>query len=249
MRPKQWSTSKLPTSEIEKLWKLLQKGWSLKELAKKRGTTTENIAYLLKSRGFPTRVDIQKKCQLPECGKDFQSTMGRGRFCCRQHMKLHFSREERGVISTLVLCALPECDNKIWMTHPGRRPGFGGNGGSGKRYCCKEHGNKHSHRRLKGVYKNLLGLRGACEVCGETLILDEHHEEFTRKGSNKQSKTHLLCPTHHMMIHRGWAIFQSGKFVRIDRKAKEGIKRRLKLFNDYKATLGLGSGHTWGTAK
>jgi hypothetical protein len=240
MRKKYWSPKRISDEEVAALWKRRMSGTTTASIAKERGTTKENIQYLFKSRGLS--LTISKKCPLPECAKDFQTKDPRQRFCCRKHMKLGFSREYRNATAIYQLCALPECDKSVWMTYTqGRKPTLGGKGGSGKRYCCSLHSVRQSKRRLNGTYTNIFGHGDRCEApgCKEHVVLDEHHEKFDKMTlkSDKNSKTHWLCPTHHMKIHRNYAEFSNGKYVDLIPKILAGIKKKSKLFHNYLDTL------------
>lgn len=76
-------------------------------------------------------------------------------------------------------------------------------------------------------YRRVLGTADhACVVCGERVILDEHHIEFSNGRSNKESKTVWLCPTHHMAIHRGFSRFDEGVFVWVVDDIRDGLRRK-----------------------
>lgn len=249
MRSKFWSSKKLSTETVRKLWKRWSDGVPIKDLARERGVTPEGIQYLFRSRGMS--LVIQKECVLPECRKPFTTRKPRQRACCRKHVKLAHSREGRGVTTIQQPCALPECDVQVWMTHKaGRKPTFGSKGGSGKRYCTHAHSTLQTRRRQSGVYLNMLGrgARCAAPTCRETLILDEHHEEFDRKThkSNKSSRTYWLCPTHHMKIHRGFATLRDGVYTDLVPKVLAGIRKKTKMFHRYNDIL---LAYSWAEAK
>lgn len=229
--------------EVHRLWELRQNGASLSELAKERKTTAENISALFKSRGLPS--GITKKCELPECGKIYQARMITQRACCRKHMKLLSSREDRGSLSSLLPCALPECPDYVWMVHQETKPDLkvGETSGSGKRFCCTDHADLHYRRRANGMYLRILNKGPSCIVfeCNERICLDEHHIEHGPNCSNKQSKTVWLCPTHHMYVHRGLAkISPEGEFVSMIPLITKGIVDKIDMFIGYERSLGVG---------
>lgn len=244
-----WSTTRIPNKEVLALYTEWKAGTPIRTLASRKGTTKESIYALFKSRNLS--LALTKTCELPECEVVFVTKSPRQRACCKRHVKLLGSREERGATTLLLPCALPECTELVWMTHKaGQKPDFGGRGGSGKRYCCKEHGEVMYRRRHSGSYARLLLQDAQCAApgCKETLILDQHHEDFAGARSDKDSKTHWLCPTHHMQIHRGFADIVAGKFVSLVPKIKAGIKAKTKVFERYVETI-TDHGYSWAQAK
>lgn len=240
-RTKYWSSKKLDDKEIQRLWKMRQEGKTLTELAKSRGTTPSNIGLLFKSRGL--NPNLEKICEIPECRKKYIARKSLQRTCSRKHLKLLMSREEANRTSSLLECALPECEKEVWMVHTGDAPGFSeGIGGSGKRFCSTVHADMHGRRKKNNVYLRILGKGPKCIVpkCTERVVLDEHHIEWCRKnGSDKTSRTVHICPTHHQQVHRGYAEFCDGNFVNLIPKIRKGLKRKRRVFD----------GYTWTEAK
>jgi len=240
-RQKYWSSKKLDEQEIQRIVRLREQGKTLKEIGESRGTTPENIHMILKAHGISS--SLKKVCELPECGKTFTARQVSQRACCRKHIKLLSSREERGTKASLVACALPECEKMFWAAHQTRKPDLchEGHSGSGRRFCCKEHSNLHSSRRKLGMYHRLLTGTVKCLAagCDETLALDEHHLVFRGNRSDKHSDTVWLCPTHHRYVHRGYANIVNNRFVLLVRDIRKGIEKKTKLFQGYRKSLGL----------
>ena len=238
MRKKFWSSQRIPDEEIQALWRRRQAGEPIKALAEERGTTTECVTALFKSRGLSTL--ITKRCELPECGKEFQTPQDSQRCCCKKHVKAVGAREAKGLTVSDIPCAIPECCNTVHVVHSGRKPAFTGKGGRDKKFCSEAHADLMGNRRKGGVYQRLLGKKHVCFVnsCKEWLVLDEHHErhhERHHKGkSDKTSKTYWLCPTHHQMIHRGYATLENGVFTSLVPAILRGIESKSKMFVGYK---------------
>lgn len=231
--------------EIKKIWDAYQKGASLASLGRERGITSEAVGYLLHTRGFP--IMLEKRCALFECGKPFKTNRVRQETCCPTHHKLHDSRKANGLKADRFPCAMPECSNEVVRTYAGKRPQASGHGRC-RVYCCKAHSIIMQARRAHGWYRNLLCSDKKCANpdCGETIVLDEHHIEYSKKGSNKKSKTVWLCPTHHMAIHRGYAKFAGGKFVDTTKWIVEQVKIKAQMLDRYKEYL---IGDNWAAAK
>lgn len=146
----------------------------------------------------------------PTCGRPFLADRTKI-FCRRKCAKTgSYKRIKGGRHIARLPCALPECSNLVRVVWFGAgKPsvmGTAGGTGNSQRYCCRSHADRHIRRVNEGLYARLLGAdHRKCCVCGEPLILDEHHVEWdskTRK-SNKSSTTVWLCPTHHAAVHRG----------------------------------------------
>jgi len=206
-------------------------------IAKERKTTPEAVSMLFKSRGFKRL--FWHICELPECQKRFQSTRQKHKCCCRKHLKRLSTRRDLGLHVSILPCAIPECTNTVVYVHPEKKPTLMPlRKGAGKRFCCEKHSNLAHTRRKTGWYRRLLDRKVKCMVpnCRERLILDEHHEEFSYR-SNKASRKHYLCPTHHMAIHRGFAEIRSGKFVDLVPNILAAIRHKSHLFDGYVESL------------
>ena len=214
---------------VATMWEQRQAGATLVSLAKTWGTSSQNVAYLLRSK-YGTS-DFTSICAMPECGKSFPTKIAHTRHCCRKHGKVMAGRRESGIEAVQRPCMLPECEVLVWTTQPlGGKP-------SGC-YCMKNHSTLHSMRRLSGYYDRLLmpGVE-ACEVCGEQFVLDEHHEVFVLKRGkgawSEEGPLHKLCPTHHYQIHRGMAKYENGKFVNLVPVLQEALARKQEMFERY----------------
>lgn len=212
-------------------WDRYQKGEKLADIARPVGTTPENLLYFFRKHGLVS--GRRKTCKLKECGEEFSVRGGHKEFCSHAHLKRHKMREDKGMDVSLLPCVLPECSEKVWAHHKkGERPKVGANNGL---WCSRSHGDLHHKRRRTGFYGRLLGSTEECSApgCSEQLVLDIHHEEFTGTKSNKDSPEHLLCPTHHMKIHRGMARIEDGRYIHMEDELLEGMSRKSRLFDNY----------------
>lgn len=222
----------LTPEQIEEVRSLREKGLTYRQIAKKYGITPEAVSWRLQSRGL--RRWIRQKCELPECDVVFKTMNPRRRCCCLSHIKRLGMREERGIQAKRTVCSLPECDKIIWRV---------GNHRLSRKFCSAVHTGLNSRRWRNGTYLRILGRGKPCVVCGERIIVDEHHIEFSKNKSNKNSKTIWLCPTHHMAIHRGFAKIIEGKFVRMVEEIREGLLRKQKT------AVRRGTAKNWEDAK
>jgi len=206
--------------EIKAMALLRAGGATFKAIGERYGITGEAVSARLRSRGLhrlPTRT-----CALHECGSKFDPRSADQICCSSLHTKRQEGRRLEDVFIADAVCKLPECREPVVQ----RGIKFG-------RFCCRNHMERHANRTKSGFYDRLLGKGPECIECGERLVLDEHHVEYTVNGSNKQSETIILCPTHHMAIHRSLAEYTEDGFVwKVDAILE-----------------GLESGDSWGTAK
>lgn len=209
-------SKRVPDEVLQEMVRLREEGWSTGDLGRKYGITKEAAAHRLKLAGKNTWVT--KRCDLPECQKEFKTQNIRKRYCCRQHTKRGSERERQGLKAKKMQCKLPECSEGFWAV------------AGHKKFCCKDHGDLHTRRIEKGIYKRILGKSSlVCTApgCGERIILDEHHIEMHKNKSNKDGPTIWLCPTHHMAVHRSAAIVTAaGKYISLLPAIRKGLKRK-----------------------
>jgi len=153
----------------------------------------------------------ERVCAIPECGAKFTSKDPRKIYCCREHAKLGGFRNSKGIRKVRAKCSLPECTNMVWAIE-GR-----------KRYCSVNCTKRDYRRNRNGFYDRILGIGPTCSVpgCGHRLCIDEHHyvldhskltlrhHSAVKNKSVKSGPTIFLCPTHHAMVHRGFAYVDS----------------------------------------
>lgn len=187
--------------------------------------SAESIREVVKYRGAIDLPVFHRTCRMPDCGAEFETDVQQQVFCCTEHRSRQLERERKGLIVSHLVCAVPECREQVWALHkPTER--------SRPRYCCKLHGDLH-HRRIKsGMYVRLMTQDITCEVCDEALILDSHHEKFSGSKSDKTSKEHILCPTCHMRIHRGFATYKNGNYVDLTNDILTGLQVTLDMYED-----------------
>lgn len=193
---------------VQKALALRQEGYSYAAIGSQLGiapTTVMNHFNRLNSN-----KRFKRKCALVECNQEFHTLDPRQTCCCRSHTKRHSNRKIKKICVNFTECALPECSVRVPRI------------GRYRKFCCKKHsalnlrrwGRKHKGQRSKyEFYFRLLGFGTPCQVCGEKYVVDEHHVHYSGNRSDKSSTTVYLCPTHHMAIHRGFAIIDdAGKF-------------------------------------
>ena len=220
---------------LDTLLKRHLKGETITALAKELGVSQGRLSQVLQSTRVGSGLNTETRlCVLEECSETFEVIFrSNRRYCCRKHAKLDQNRRAGGRTVTLMECALPGCRVQVKATHAvGRKPVIGG---PGHKFCCKAHSDLHSRRRKSGWYLRLLGRsERACEVCGERLVLDEHHEVWdTKTGSDKSSPSHDLCARHHIMIHRGYAAYRDGQYVVLIDELRKAITLKSEVFDNY----------------
>lgn len=183
--------------------KMYVEGYCFAEIARVVGGTKERVANWF-NKGLIKRTSRKTRtCAIVECRKVFVPRTSYQVCCSRLCGKRFCARRNAGVVVSSVCCALPECQKVVFNARS-------------RRFCCKKHAELHRMRTVKGVYSRLLKRRPCCCVCGEWRVVDEHHLRHTNINgvhrSDKKSRTVWLCPTHHMMIHRGLACFRGVKF-------------------------------------
>ena len=191
-------------------------GWSFARLGARFGVSPTTVLHRLnESDRLLTRT-----CRLPECGRTIKTFDPRRVYCTKKHAKLDGARRQKGLLLVKKECALPECTEQIWAFEAQRK------------YCCEAHADldwrrwcKHAHGT--GVYARMILKSPACRVCGEPVVLDQHHVRFKGHKSDKKSQTFYLCPTHHMLIHRGFARLSiDGRYERLDAQILAALKRK-----------------------
>jgi len=218
--------------------KALERGETVREIADQYGTRPTNIGNLIRkyTGKSPEEFYPNKVCALPECGVEFRGSIWR-KYCCKTHSRRASSRATKKYSLVQVPCLLPECDALVWTT---KKDGL-----AQRKACCRNHGELHSRRIRTGVYTRIQGKGPSCEVCGNHLV-DEHHEEWnpiTRK-SNKSSRIHYLCPTHHMMIHRSMAEYREGQYVELETEILDKFEEKNKIFSGY-LSPGISGRHSY----
>ena len=201
----------IDTAEASRLRKL---GWSYSRIGKRLGVSPTTVLTHLTANA---RL-IERVCLLPECGHAIRTYNPRRFYCTRSHAKLDGSRKSKGLELVQRECALPECKAKVWAFENTRK------------YCSQKHADldwrrwkKHAHGT--GVYARIIIGKPCCNVCGETAVIDKHHVDFTGNKSSRSSKQVYLCPTHHMLIHRGFARFSAhGVYERLDSLILDGLR-------------------------
>jgi hypothetical protein len=225
---------RIPDEEIAALWERRLDGESVTELARERGSSQGALSFLFRSRGFVAPTEV-RTCALTDCDVSFDTPFDSRRvFCCRKHAKLGSARRVNGTTVRRMECALPECSVMVDAHVPVvGKPSLGH--AQGRRFCCKDHGDLHGRRIANGWYARLLGGDGRkCEVCGEKVMLEEHHEVWDSKtGSDISGPTHTLCVNHHQMIHRGLAEYRDGKYVKLVTELRRAVRRKAKLYENY----------------
>lgn len=198
---------------------------------------------LMTRGGLP---EFERTCSLVECGRRFRTTNAQRVFCSRRHARLASARRVLGKDVQMVECALPECSILITAhVNAGEQPGLCGSSYQGRRFCGRMHSDLHNRRVQTGWYARLLGQGPACEVCGHLLALDLHHEVYdTKTGSDLSGPTHWLCPTHHALIHRGYAAYKEGNYVLLVDLLKARAQQKSTLFANYFGSI-TPVGDTW----
>lgn len=192
--------------------KMRKDGKSAEQIAKHFGITKRAVQGRL-AVSIKEKITFIRKC--PFCNETFETTDITKLYCSNAHTKRANRKKQRVILE----CLLPECSNT-----------FLGIKGTNK-FCCKKHGDLHSKRILNGVYDRIVNNSKKCLACDESVILDEHHIEFYNDNgkvrSNKKSKTIYLCPTHHLAIHRGYAVIVDGKYVNIVSLIRKKLKMKV----------------------
>jgi len=142
--------------------------------------------------------------------------------CCRKHIKRYNARGKSP--GELLPCCLPECDELVLV--PNRVDGQ-------LWWCCRKHGNAHYKRIETGFYDRLRDPGYRCagrnpngRPCSERYCIDEHHTVFKNGTSHKKGPVITLCPTHHMALHRGLAIYDERGYRWIVRGILDGLRAK-----------------------
>ena len=190
---------------------LRQKGWPLAKIGKQVGIAPETVRDRLAESGFA----IQRRCALPDCERVFSTRDARKVFCCLRHAKLASDRTRHGRVFESRECLMPGCSKKVLGVR-----GY-------TVYCCREHGERNARLWRKGVFKRLLSKFPKCLACGEYAVVDKHHVRFAKNKSDKSSQVVYVCPTHHMLIHKGLArISPEGSYERLDGFIADDLRRK-----------------------
>lgn len=204
----------LPDKVLREAVRLRERGWTLQRIGDKFGITKQAVRYRLQ-RAKHQDAPERRVCELFECDTEYEVVHRRQRCCCRKHTKRLNVREQMGVTARMGECALPECRIEVLL------------GVKGRKYCEHYHGVLNYARIKSGAYAALLGLREPCFVCGEAIVVDDHHTEWDSTGSNKEGPTRPLCPTHHMAIHRGFArLTEAGEYEWLADQLREDLLRK-----------------------
>ena len=195
---------------------------SIEEIATHFGVGVQKLSYYLRTKGIKRKM--VKQCALPECGKDFPANDPRKLCCCDTHFSRLMARNRFGIKTERRECLLPECREQVLCT--------GANG----HYCCKSHHaldyrrkgykRKSNSKQTYDYYRKAIGSFHPCMVCGETMMVDEHHTVYHGNKSDKTSPTVWLCCNHHMAVHRGFAKFIDGKFTWVYLDIIDDLKRK-----------------------
>ena len=208
-KPGEWGTkagSSFLNQYRDDIVAAVRRGESIPALAEHYGTAHTNMLKWLQTTEL-YKEDV--KCALVECEVRFPFKPGK--LCCsRKHIKRFNARKNNP--AAMIECSLPECNRLVLNTK--------------KLFCNKDQATCHYRRIERGFYKRLQSRKPACEVCGEWRVLDEHHVEFGRRGSNKQSRTVWLCPTHHLAMHRRLATYDENGFRWVDEDIVIGLRRK-----------------------
>jgi len=225
---------RLKKFDVAEARKLRSEGWAFSRLGHYFGVSPTTVH----SRIRNADRYFTRNCALPECGQPFKTLDPRQTYCRKKHAKLAGSRALSGIEIKKKACALPECHNEIWCFKQAA-------------YCCSDHADLDWRRWRKqqkgqGLYRRLLFRNPHCFVCGEWAVVDEHHVAFSKNKSDKAGITVWLCPTHHMLIHRGLAVIEpNGRYKRLDHwivaqlriKQSERVSRAsARSYLDYEST-------------
>lgn len=206
---------------VEKAVTLRKQGWSYARIGRQLAVSPTTVMNHFNRRC--SVKSIEKHCLLPECQQLFRTLDPRQVCCCRSHIKRFCNRRLKAICVDFTECALPECKQKIARIGPYRK------------FCSKKHaalnlrrwGRKHKGQTGKyEFYYRLLGFGQPCAVCGEKYVVDEHHVVHQGNKSDKRSKTIYLCPTHHMAIHRGFAVLTETGFKWLIDDIKIGLNAK-----------------------
>lgn len=195
-----------------KMLEMRKSGKTLESIAKIYDVTPEAISYRLNRT--TANIFNEIKCGLFECQNKVIVTSVKRKYCSKKCSRVAISRNANGTNVSYQECPAPEC-KKIFLKI-----------GNHRIFCSNKCCDLFSNRIKKGQYERLFDDSKKCFVCDEKLVLDIHHVEYTSKGSDKNSKTIYLCPTHHMYIHRGFAKIVNDKFVLIAEELKENLIRK-----------------------
>lgn len=207
-------TPPVPEKVLREMVRLRERGWTLQRIADKFKMSKQGVRYRLLRANHQKEPEI-RVCALFECDVEFEAWHPRRKFCSRKHMRRESVRRQTGVKPRMGECALPECREEVLL------------GAFGKKFCSNYHANLNWTRVKHGTYAAVLGLRAPCFVCGEAVVVDDHHTEWDANGSNKDGPSVPLCPTHHMAIHRGFArLTDAGEYEWLADRMREGLLRK-----------------------
>jgi len=213
-----WSTEK-GSSYYNKfryeIIKLINDGVVLAEIAKKFGGKRSNLYRWIKTNNITVPENIVK-CAIIECNNYFIK-VGKKKCCSNLHIRRLNARHN--IIGVPRVCKLPECSNLLINMR--------------KLFCCDEHADTDSYRKLSGFYERLLNKNPKCLACDEWRVVDIHHLEFNGKKSNKESETVALCPTHHHVLHAGLAEICDGNYIYLENQIIHGLTTKSPEFTAY----------------
>jgi hypothetical protein len=169
------------------------------------------VPYASVQRLFYSKSQYDRLCLLDECRAPFSTNRINKIYCSSDCSQLGGRPSKEPLVDDV--CCLPGCANSVKT--PKGVPRF-----------CSRNCQKRDHKRKQagGFYCRILGIGPKCIACDECCVIDWHHTDLKpskitkHKGSvmtksDKEGPKVLLCPTHHMMIHRGYAKIENGLFV------------------------------------
>jgi len=167
----------------------------------------------------------ERICALMECEVVFTAKRKNHFYCCRPHTKKAINRGQTR--ARRMPCRLAECGRFIINA------ASDGAKREHKRFCSKEHANRHYNRMQIDFYEKLVE-QTTCSICAWWGPgLDEHHVvPVSEGGSGEPDNLVLLCANHHKLVHSDLARYEDGVYVDLREEVRAAEIEKREIWND-----------------
>lgn len=207
---------------IDKVAELREAGKSVGDIARAINKSPSHAKYLVQ-KVLTRKTEI---AQCMDCGKSFtrMANQQKPRNFCSRNCSYRYRVRLETEAQPSVKCINPGC-NVLFKKSKIKR----------HQYCSVKCAREDAKRWYvspdlaaagHGFYKKIFTKTPSCLACGEWRTVQEHHTIFTGGKSDKSSPTVFLCPTHHVLIHCGFARIENGDYIETD---VEFFKREVSL--------------------